>query len=152
MKRDDRGTFLQLCSVLNPETFFFIMNNLDGNLGRGCYYCHCWTYGYCLHIVGYALCYMWYVLIFMRYFRSQIISTLHYCPDGSPMTGCSRIREFHDLKSDVKASVDLKRWPRRISEEKSKLLNMCNWRFHFCINFFTTNIYAWPVTARIIDL
>jgi hypothetical protein len=34
MKRDDRRTLLLLCSVLNPKTFL-IMNNLDGNLGRG---------------------------------------------------------------------------------------------------------------------
>jgi len=39
-KRDERLTLMQLRSSPNPNTFL-IKNNLDDNLGSGCYYCHC---------------------------------------------------------------------------------------------------------------
>ena len=54
------------------------------------------------------------------------------------MVACSRIRNCHDLKNEVKASVDLKCWPRYISDVKSKVLNLCNCGFHFCIDFVTS--------------
>jgi hypothetical protein len=149
LRHEDRRSahIIAAVFVLNPKTFP-IMNKMDENLGRGCYYCLCWTYGYSLHIVGYTLCYMWCVLIFMWYFRPQIISNIHYCRNGFFMTGCSRIRDCHVLKSNVKTSVDLECWLRCMSEKKSKLLNLCNWRLHLCIDFLQrslTTSYYWSV-------